>query len=70
MNFEMIGVSVYIASRHMKAIKETDNHLIAALDSYDEMRIMEFHIRLALSNEAHAICETAIVLKPCNIELF
>jgi UDP-N-acetyl-2-amino-2-deoxyglucuronate dehydrogenase len=42
-NFALIGASGYIAPRHMKAIKETDNDLIAALDPYDGIGIMDSH---------------------------
>jgi len=118
LNFALIGAAGYIAPRHMKAIKETGNFLVAALDPYDGVGIMdgyfpeaEFfieperfdrrldklrreaslnsdkshlkvdyvsicspnymhdsHIRLALRNEAHAICEKPIVLNPWNID--
>ncbi|MFW2443184.1 oxidoreductase, partial [Aliarcobacter butzleri] len=34
-NFALIGASGYIAPRHMKAIKDTGNELVAALDPYD-----------------------------------
>jgi len=34
-NFALIGASGYIAPRHMKAIKDTGNTLVAALDPYD-----------------------------------
>ena len=110
-NFALIGASGYIAPRHMKAIKETGNNLIAAYDPYDGIGIMdsyfpdcafftEFerfdrfvdkwhrdtgnkieyvsicspnylhdsHIRFALRNGAHAICEKPIVLNPWNID--
>ena len=40
-NFALIGASGYIAPRHMKAIKETGNNLIAALDPYDGIGIMD-----------------------------
>jgi len=40
-NFALIGASGYIAPRHMKAIKETGNELIAALDPYDGIGIMD-----------------------------
>jgi len=40
-NFALIGASGYIAPRHMKAIKETDNNLVAALDPYDGIGIMD-----------------------------
>ena len=40
-NFALIGAAGYIAPRHMKAIKETGNNLIAALDPYDGIGIMD-----------------------------
>lgn len=40
-NFAMIGASGYIAPRHMKAIRETNNNLIAAFDPYDGIGIMD-----------------------------
>jgi len=118
LNFAMIGAAGYIAPRHMKAIKETGNNLVAALDPYDGVGIMDSHfpnaeffveperfdrfldklhrfskanggsghrkvdyvticspnymhdshIRLALRNEAFAICEKPIVLNPWNLD--
>ena len=41
--FALIGASGYIAPRHMKAITDTDNELIAALDPYDGIGIMDSH---------------------------
>ncbi|GAA3520329.1 Gfo/Idh/MocA family oxidoreductase [Aquimarina addita] len=110
-NFAIIGVGGYIAPRHLKAIKDTDNNLIAALDKFDSVGIMdsyfpdadffvEFerfdrhieklkrkrnisldyvsictpnylhdsHIRMALRNGAHAICEKPIVINPWNVD--
>ena len=109
-NFAMIGASGYIAPRHMKAIKETGNILLAALDKNDSVGIIdsyfpeahffvEFerfdrhidllkrrgthidyvsiaspnylhdsHIRFALRQGAHAICEKPLVLNPHNID--
>jgi UDP-N-acetyl-2-amino-2-deoxyglucuronate dehydrogenase len=110
MNFALIGAAGYIAPRHMKAIKETDNVLVAALDKNDSVGIIDSffpeadffieperfdrhldklrripgkkvdyvsicspnflhdaHIRLAIRNEAHAICEKPVVLNPWNI---
>lgn len=111
-NFALIGASGYIAPRHLKAIKETGNNLIAALDPFDSVGIMDSyfpdsdffveperfdrhldklrrknegsqvdfvsicspnylhdsHIRMALRNEAHAICEKPIVLNPWNVD--
>ena len=108
--FALIGAAGYIAPRHLKAIKETNNKLIAALDKSDSVGILdsyfpdadfftEFerfdrhidklrrtnnkidyvsiaspnylhdaHIRFALRNNAHAICEKPLVLNPWNIE--
>lgn len=40
-NFILIGAAGYIAPRHMKAIKETGNTLIAAYDPYDGVGIMD-----------------------------
>jgi UDP-N-acetyl-2-amino-2-deoxyglucuronate dehydrogenase len=112
LNFGLIGAGGYIAPRHLRAIKETGNHLVAALDKYDGVGIMdsffpdaEFfteperfdrymdklrrrnpdrkieyvsicspnylhdaHMRLALRNESHAICEKPLVLNPWNLD--
>lgn len=111
-NFALIGAAGYIAPRHLKAIKETGNNLVAALDPYDCVGIMDSyfpnadffteperfdrhldklrrknegnqiqyvsicspnylhdaHIRLALRNGCHAICEKPIVLNPWNVD--
>ena len=110
-NFALIGASGYIAPRRLKAIKETGNELIAALDPYDGIGIMDSHfprasfftefeqferfidqwhregnqkieyigittpnylhdahIRFALKNGAHAICEKPLVLNPRDID--
>lgn len=109
--FAMIGAAGYIAPRHMKAIKETGNNLITALDKYDGVGIIDSffptadffteperfdrhldklrrgkeqkidyvsicspnylhdaHIRLALRNDADAICEKPLVLNPWNVD--
>jgi len=42
-NFILIGAAGYIAPRHMKAIKETGNNLIAAYDPYDGFGILDSH---------------------------
>jgi len=111
LNFGLIGVAGYIAPRHMKAIKETHNNLIAALDKFDSVGIIDSyfpqadffteperfdrhldklrrkgeqkidfvsicspnylhdaHIRLALRNDANAICEKPLVLNPWNVD--
>jgi UDP-N-acetyl-2-amino-2-deoxyglucuronate dehydrogenase len=110
-NFGLIGAAGYIAPRHMKAIKETGNKLVAALDLYDSVGIIDSyfpeadffteperfdrhmdklhrvginkidyvsicspnylhdaHIRMALRNHAHAICEKPLVLNPWNVD--
>ena len=40
-NFALIGASGYIAPRHLQAIKDTDNNLVAALDRFDSVGIMD-----------------------------
>jgi UDP-N-acetyl-2-amino-2-deoxyglucuronate dehydrogenase len=103
--FALIGAAGYIAPRHMKAIRETGNELVAALDPNDSVGIIDSyfrmpiyspssngsivtwtsfgakaassttsacspnylhdaHIRFALRNQAHAICEKPTVLEP------
>ena len=42
-NFALIGASGYIAPRHMQAITDTGNNLVAALDPYDGIGIMDSH---------------------------
>ncbi len=112
LNFALIGAAGYIAPRHMKAIKDTGHNIVAALDPFDSVGILDSyypnsdffieperfdrhldklrrkneghhvdyvsicspnflhdaHIRLALRNEAHAICEKPIVLNPWNVD--
>lgn len=110
-NFALIGAAGFIAPRHMRAIKETGNNLVCALDPNDSVGIIDSyfpdadffteperfdrhldklrrqgerkidyvsicspnylhdaHIRMALRNGAHAICEKPIVLNPWNID--
>lgn len=40
-NFALIGVAGYIAPRHLKAIKETGNNLVAAIDKFDSVGILD-----------------------------
>ena len=40
-NFVLIGAAGYVAPRHMQAIKETGNNLIAALDKNDSVGIID-----------------------------
>ncbi|MCL2041419.1 MAG: Gfo/Idh/MocA family oxidoreductase [Bacteroidales bacterium] len=109
-NFALIGVAGYVAPRHLKAIKETGNKLISALDPCDSVGVIDTffpeadffieperfdrnidklrrsgnkidyisicspnylhdsHIRLALRNQADAICEKPLVLNPWNLD--
>ncbi len=40
-NFALIGAAGYIAPRHMKAIKDTNNNLVAAMDKCDSVGIID-----------------------------
>lgn len=40
-NFALIGAAGYIAPKHLKAIKETENNLLAAYDPFDSVGIMD-----------------------------
>jgi UDP-N-acetyl-2-amino-2-deoxyglucuronate dehydrogenase len=40
-NFALMGVSGYIAPRHLKAIVETDNRIVAAVDPHDSAGILD-----------------------------
>jgi UDP-N-acetyl-2-amino-2-deoxyglucuronate dehydrogenase len=40
-NFALIGAAGYIAPRHLKAIKETGNTLLAAYDPFDSVGVMD-----------------------------
>jgi len=40
-NFALIGAAGYIAPRHMRAIKETGNKLVAAYDPYDGVGVID-----------------------------
>ena len=110
--FALIGAAGYIAPRHMRAIKETGNDLLVALDPFDSVGIIDSffpqadffteperfdrhldklkrkgedskidfvsicspnylhdsHMRMALRNDANAICEKPLVLNPWNID--
>jgi UDP-N-acetyl-2-amino-2-deoxyglucuronate dehydrogenase len=41
MNFALIGAAGFVAPRHMKAIHETGNRLVAALDRHDNVGILD-----------------------------
>jgi len=40
-NFALIGIAGFIAVRHLKAIKETGNNLVATLDKSDSVGVMD-----------------------------
>lgn len=40
-NFALIGVAGYIAPRHLKAVKDTGNRLVASLDKSDSVGILD-----------------------------
>lgn len=40
-NFALIGAAGYIAPRHMKAIKDTNNDLLAAFDPFDSVGVID-----------------------------
>ncbi len=40
-NFGLIGVAGYVAVRHLAAIKETGNNLLASLDPFDSVGIID-----------------------------
>ncbi len=40
-NFALIGIAGYIAIRHLKAIKDTGNNLVAALDKFDSVGFID-----------------------------
>ena len=40
-NFAIIGVAGYIAERHLRAIRDTGNNLVAALDPHDSVGILD-----------------------------
>jgi UDP-N-acetyl-2-amino-2-deoxyglucuronate dehydrogenase len=40
-NFGLIGVAGYIAPRHLKAIKDTGNNLLASLDRFDSVGLLD-----------------------------
>ena len=40
-NFALIGAAGYVAPRHMRAIKDTGNNLVAAMDKFDSVGIID-----------------------------
>src|SRR5680860_1796425 len=46
-NFALIGAAGYIAPRHMKAIKDTGNNLLAAFDKGDSVGVIDSYFPMA-----------------------
>lgn len=46
-DFALIGVAGYIAPRHLQAIRDTGNNLVAALDKFDSVGIMDSYFPAA-----------------------
>ena len=46
-NFALIGAAGYVAPRHLKAIKETGNNLLCAIDPHDSVGILDQYFPLA-----------------------
>jgi UDP-N-acetyl-2-amino-2-deoxyglucuronate dehydrogenase len=111
-NFAMTGVAGFIAPKHLKAIRDTGNTLLAAVDPHDSVGLLDSyfpdarffteperferflekrrfqgedqrihymsicspnylhdaHIRMALREKAHAICEKPLVINPWNLD--
>ncbi|WP_276524821.1 hypothetical protein [Geobacter sulfurreducens] len=42
-NFALIGAGGYIAPRHLQAIRDTGNRLVAALEKSESVRILDRH---------------------------
>lgn len=43
--FAMTGVAGFVAPRHLRAIKDTGNHLVAAMDPHDSVGILDKYFR-------------------------
>lgn len=43
LQFAIIGAAAYVAPRHMKAIVDTGNELVSALDPHDNVGILDFY---------------------------
>lgn len=111
-SFALIGAAGYIAPRHLEAIRQTGNRLVAVTDPSDSVGILDrygfeisyfreierfdrfldrkrrghkaeavdyvsictpnylhdAHIRIALRNECHAVCEKPLVINPWNLD--
>jgi UDP-N-acetyl-2-amino-2-deoxyglucuronate dehydrogenase len=41
LNFALIGTGGYVVPKHMRAIRDTGNNLVAALDRHDSVGILD-----------------------------
>ncbi|NIM74337.1 MAG: Gfo/Idh/MocA family oxidoreductase [Gammaproteobacteria bacterium] len=46
-NFALIGAAGFVAPRHMKAIRDTGNRLVAAVDPHDSVGVLDAHFPAA-----------------------
>ena len=69
--FGLIGASGYIAPRHMKAIADTGNELVVALDKNDSVGIIDSHFPNAdFSRSISAFSTVFLLQKQIRIHLF
>ena len=112
MNFAITGVGGFVAPRHLQAIRDTGNRIVAAADPNDSVGILDrfgveiryfkeierfdryldrlrrgpdsdrvhyvsvcspnylhdAHVRIALRNDADALCEKPLVVNPWNLD--
>ncbi len=69
LNFALIGAGGYIAPRHLKAIKETGNNLVAAVDKNDSVGILDSHFpEVEFFTDFEAFEKFACKLKRSNPE--
>ena len=53
--FALIGASGYIAPRHVKAIKDLGNQLVALLDPHDNVGYIDSYFRKLFFNESERL---------------
>jgi len=46
-NFALVGAAGFVAPRHMKAIRDTGNQLVAAVDPHDSVGVLDSHFPAA-----------------------
>ena len=63
-NFALMGAAGYIAPRHMKAIKETGNKLVAAYDPYDGVGVIDSYSQIL--NSLSSLNDLIGILRSCN----